>query len=133
MTRPTRWIPAGLILAGVLAYANSFSGVLILDDLPHILDNPGIRHLGPWRAVVSGPGGIWRPLLQASFALNYVAGGLNPWGYHAVNLVIHLLAGLVLYGLVRRTLELPGIRRRDAIAPAPFAGAASLLWLVHPI
>ena len=41
-------------------------------------------------------------------ALNHALGGLAPWGYHGLNLVIHLLGGLVLYGIVRRTFEGPG-------------------------
>ena len=45
-----------------------------------------------------------RPVLQLSLALNYAVGGLNPWGYHAVNLGVHIVAGLLLFGIVRRML-----------------------------
>ena len=31
----------------------------------------------------------WRPLTIITFQLNYLAGGLEPWGYHAVNAVLH--------------------------------------------
>jgi len=44
--------------------------------------------------------------LNLTFALNYAVGKLNPWGYHAVNLAIHILAALALFGIVRRTLLL---------------------------
>jgi len=39
----------------------------------------------------------YRPLTNLSFALNYAAGGLNPWGYHLINLLLHALNGLLVY------------------------------------
>ena len=42
--------------------------------------------------------------MNLSFALNYAAGGLDPWGYHVTNVFIHVMVALVLFGLVRRTL-----------------------------
>jgi len=71
--------------------------------------------------------------VSLTLAINYRLGGLNVFGYHALNLLIHILVGLVLFGIVRRTLS--GGRLRDI-----FGGAAlvlsfliALLWLVHPI
>src|SRR6185312_4252239 len=69
-----------------------------------------------------------RPFLNLSLALNQAFGGTNPWGYHALNLAIHVLAGLTLFGLVRRTLEAG--RKGSALLPA---FAAALLWTVHPL
>ncbi len=33
--------------------------------------------------------GHYIPLTWMSFGLNYVLGGMNPWGYHLVNLLLH--------------------------------------------
>lgn len=74
-----------------------------------------------------------RPLPYYTFALNYAVHGTNLWGYHAVNLVIHLAAGLVLFGLIRRTLGMPRVPPRYAAAADGLALAAALLWLVHPL
>ncbi len=54
-------------------------------------------------------------------AANYALGGLNPWGYHAFNLAIHLASGLLLLGIVRRTLSGPRWAAR-------FADRAALLF-----
>ena len=61
--------------------------------------------------VLSPP--IWqtvgaRPVANLSLAINYAFGGTEVWGYHAMNLAIHLLTGLALFGVVRRTLPQAG-------------------------
>ncbi len=124
---------AGIVLAALAAYHNSFSGPFVLDDLVTTVNNPSIRHLWPLGPVFSPPpttfsGG--RPILNLSFAINYALGGLSVQGYHAVNLVIHALAGLVLFGAVRRTLAM---RVGDSPARLVFAFGVALLWTVHPL
>jgi len=103
-------IPLFLIGAGLLAYHNSFSGAFVFDDLPAIVHNRRIRRLWPpWDVLAQAQG---RHLWELSLAVNYRLGGLNVWGYHAVNVAIHILAGLALFGIVRRTLEGERLRAR---------------------
>ena len=99
-----------IVLAALAAYQNSFSGPFIFDDMVATVDNPTIRHLWPLGPVLSPPAGAGvggRPLLNLSFAINYALGGGAVRGYHVFNLAVHVLAGLTLYGLVRRTLLRP--------------------------
>lgn len=97
------WIGATLLtLAGLAAYANSFSGVFLFDDVVRIVEEPRIRQLGPLTPLLSGE----RPVVDLTLAFNNVLGDLNPRGYHAFNLAIHILAGLTLFGIVRRTIWL---------------------------
>ncbi|HTX65109.1 MAG TPA: tetratricopeptide repeat protein [Opitutaceae bacterium] len=129
--RATILAGAGLALAAVAVYANSFSGPFIFDDLLSIPQN---LTLGSLRTALAPPGGgltvTGRPMLNLSFAVNRALGGDRVWGYHALNLLIHLGAGLALFGLVRRTLLLA---RRGAGEAAGLAFAAALLWTVHPL
>jgi tetratricopeptide (TPR) repeat protein len=74
-----------------------------------------------------------RPILNLSLAVNYAFGGNSPWGYHAINLVIHILAGLTLFGIVRRTFERPVLRERFGASSLPLALAVAILWTVHPL
>jgi len=94
-------LPSLLLVAVVAAaYSNSFPGVFLFDDIYHIVENERIRQLWPpWELLA-----IERPVVELSLAVNYGLGGLNPWGYHAFNLVVHILAALTLFGLVRRTI-----------------------------
>jgi tetratricopeptide (TPR) repeat protein len=151
----------GVIAAAALAaYGNTFHVPFLFDDQPTILQNAGIRHLWPlWGAfwpqspalTVSG-----RPIANFTFALNYALSGTNVWSYHALNLLIHILCGLTLFGVVRRTLALGrpgrmiadvgrGRRTPPLVETAAFGDAAlqsdatflalvvALLWTLHPL
>jgi hypothetical protein len=122
-----------IVLAGVTAYGNSLSGEYLFDDETAILNNASIRQLGtaltpPRDTPVAG-----RPIVNLSLALNYAADGLDPTGYHVVNIVIHLAAALVLFGIVRRTLLLPKLADRWGPASADLALACGLVWALHPL
>src|SRR5476649_2897922 len=124
--RPTRiyLAAAAIVLAGVAAYHNSLGGPFIFDDPSSIVSNPTIRSLWPPWAPLSPPHAAvtvqGRPVLNFSLALNYAISGTNVWSYHALNLAIHLGAGLALFGLVRRTLlRLSG---RNLLAPRQARG-----------
>jgi Flp pilus assembly protein TadD len=159
----SRWLPAALIVAAVVAvYANSMRGPFVFDDVPAIVQNGSIRTL--WSpGIFNPPGGQGetvggRPLLNASFAVNYAISGLNTWSYHAVNVAIHALAALVLFGLVRRTVRVSrngataqranvatqqmdaamqqasaNADAADANATTWFALAVTLVWALHPL
>jgi tetratricopeptide (TPR) repeat protein len=133
-----RFIPVLVVLAGLLAYHNCFTGPFIFDDRQSIPENPTIRHLWPIWQALSPPhnGGLTvegRPLVNFSLAINYALGGTDVRGYHALNLAIHILAGLTLLGVVRRTLLQPGLRERFGAAANGLALATAVLWTVHPL
>ena len=66
-------------------------------------------------------------------ALNYMVSGETATDYHAFNLIIHLLAGLLLYGVVRRTLELPAVSDEYGKYSKLIAFFSATLWVVHPL
>jgi protein O-mannosyl-transferase len=128
-------IAAALIVAVLLAYSNSFHIPFIYDDVGSIAENPTIRNLfSP--DILSPPPGVsasGRPMLNASLALNYAAGTLNVIGYHATNVAIHLLAALVLFGLIRRTLESPRLTAKFGARSRQIAFFSALVWALHPL
>ena len=131
-------MPLLVVAAGLLAYCNSFTGPFIFDDEPSILENPTIRHLWPiWNTLTPLPGDNLpvngRPLINLSLAVNYALGGYNVWGYHTLNLAVHILAGLGLLGVVRRTLLQPRLQQRFGVAANELALAVAVLWTVHPL
>ena len=136
--KPRKCFPLVVIAAGLLAYHNSFTGTFVHDDFGSIIENPTIRHLWPiWQPLLPLQGSGWtvaaRPLINLSLAINYALGGHNVWGFHALNLTVHVLAGLTLLGLVRRTLLQPGLRDRFGNAANELALAIAVLWTVHPL
>jgi RHS repeat-associated protein len=133
---PVLAVASVLILAALGAYWNSFNVPLLFDDTNAIGENPSICHLGRIGDVLSPPPTVLtsgRPLLNLTFALNYAGGGMSVRGYHVVNLLIHICAGLVLLGIVRRTLLLPSLRHRYGEASLPLAAFATLIWTLHPL
>ena len=68
-----------------------------------------------------------------TLVLNYAWSAGNPWSYHLVNAAAHVLAALALFGIVRRTLELPALAGRCGPRAAPLALTIALLWMVHPL
>ncbi len=147
---PPAWsmrVPAGwaiilaaamIVLATAAAFSSSFAGSLVFDDITSIVDNPTIRQLWPlWPTLCpprhSGETVAGRPLLNLSLAINYAVSGYEVWSYHVTNLAIHLLAALLLFGIVRRTFLLPAMRDRWSAAALPLAFVVALLWAIHPL
>jgi tetratricopeptide (TPR) repeat protein len=119
-----------IVAAGIVAFANSLGGVFVFDDYGRIVDNPEIEQFPPTRKTLLH----WdRPTTSFSLAMNYALGKLNPWGYHAVNVLIHVGAGLALYGLVRRLLLSRRFQSHYEHSAGALALVIALLWLVHPL
>jgi hypothetical protein len=111
-----------LLLATLLAYANSFQGAFQFDDYNVIVNNTRIHSLSAWWQHVIGI----RPLLKFSYALNWIS-GLGLSGYHAVNLAIHCANAVLAYLLLRRFPASDANRAEDA------AFVAALLFALLPI
>jgi regulator of sirC expression with transglutaminase-like and TPR domain len=131
------WAATGLLVVAVgAAYANSFHGPFVLDDIRSVVENQSIRDLGSAQVLAAPPEAITtagRPVVNLSLAVNYAHGGLAVEGYHAFNLAIHILAALALFGLVRRTLLLPTLSAQFGAAATGLALAVALLWAIHPL
>jgi protein O-mannosyl-transferase len=130
------WAACVIAVAGILTYWNSLSGPLIFDDQLSILDNAPIRewwHLWPILTPAGETPVSGRPLVNLSFAFNYALGGLDVTGYHALNIAIHILCALLLFGVVRRTLALPSLRQLFGASSVGLAFATALIWLLHPL
>jgi len=135
-----------LCLAGVIVYANTFHAPFVYDDINYITKNDPNVHMTElsWEelqtAALDGKPRN-RPLANVSFALNYYFGKENPFGYHVVNLIVHLATGLLLFFLIRMTLSLtaslkPGEKEKPLtqdIEADWMAFLAVLIWLVHPV
>jgi len=133
---PTAVATLLLCLAAIAAYANSFRGPLVFDDVPSIAENRTIETFWPpWtplfpprHADVTVAG---RPLANLTLAANYIVHGTSVGGYHLVNLAIHIAAGLTLFALLTSVIRWKWPSAPSATRFIPFC--TSLLWLVHPL
>ena len=135
--KPILLAAALLLAAACLTWSNSFSGPFILDDPPAITENATIRDLSAFRTVLSPPRDgqtvSGRPLVNLSLAVNWAVSRDRVWSYHALNLVIHVCAGLALFGVIRLTVLQPRLRVRFGANALPLALTVAALWLVHPL
>ncbi len=125
-----------------LIYSNTLHGPFVFDDDPNIVENPYIRlqSLSLQGLEDAGFEGYARnrPVANISFALNYYVHQYSTTGYHVVNVLIHIITGILLYVFIRETLgiwrkRVSGAWAMDEAHISLIAFSAALLWLVHPI
>src|SRR3989338_549737 len=84
-----------ILLISIAIYSNTLSSPFVFDDTDSIEYNYKIRDLSNFYNL-SGT----RYIGFLSFALNYHFGGLNVFCYHIVNIIIHIINGLLVYYLI---------------------------------
>jgi len=121
-----------ICVLGIAAYSNTFNSPFHFDDRLNIVSNSSFRSL-------DNLGAIWnfRPtrfITFLTFALNYKIGGLNVFGYHVVNLIIHLISALFVFWFVKLIFQTPEINKTKIYSHSyPIAVFASLIFLLHPL
>lgn len=131
-------VMVSLALCGFAAYINTFRAPFFVDDYYNIVNNSHVHMEAlTWnqvRGAFLNPNyDIFRPIAYISFALNYWAGGLDVFGYHLVNVIIHILAGIGVYFFVRKTFKLSCSGEGSEIVSYMVAALTALLWLVSPV
>jgi tetratricopeptide (TPR) repeat protein len=130
--------PFVLALAAVAVYANVLPGQFIFDDTIALE-----RFENDWHApdrnalLVEQVVHAARAVVEVTWILNYAIEGPSPVGFHLVNILIHAAAGIVLYLLLARLLQLPLIQDRFRgkllFQPGVLAFLVALIWVVHPL
>lgn len=128
----------GLVVIGLAIYGRSLHYPFHFDDEPNIIENESLRQLGNF-LTFSGT----RYVGYLSFALNYWQGGLEIFGFHVVNILVHLVNAGLVFGLLLLITKTPAVVEAGLFAPAGasspsgdrlrLAAAGALLFLVHPI
>lgn len=117
-----------LLFAVIISYGASVFGGFVWDDNALIVENDLIKDPGNIVQLLTtelhtGTGtNYYRPLESISLALDYRLFGLNPAGYHATNILIHFLVGLLVLLIL---LELTGDLFLSLIA--------SVFFIIHPV
>src|SRR5580765_6531581 len=128
--RSRRYQALLLLIVCIVSYANGIGGDFTYDDKAIVRDNPRIRSPGripeifetPYFGGARGTGSNYRPVLLLSYAAQWWIHGKQAESFHAVNVLMHAGATLLLLSFLRR------------IGIAPLAAFfAALLFAVHPI
>ncbi|HVI92764.1 MAG TPA: tetratricopeptide repeat protein [Anaeromyxobacter sp.] len=130
LRRPATLAALTVAVAAAAPFLGTVRHGFALDDGSEIVRNDDVRALrnvaalfarGAW-AGAGEDNPIYRPLNSATYAVNYAIGGLDPAGYHAVNVALHVLVSLLLLAVGRRL----GLGW-------PAATLAAALFAVHPL
>jgi Flp pilus assembly protein TadD len=119
-----------IIAATGLVYGGSLHGSFQFDDRAIIVGNRSLHDL---RAMWPPSGTRW--FGELTFALNYWFGGLDPFGYHLTNVIIHECSALLVAALAGLTLRTPAL---TGLSVGPLTRrflplTAGVLFAIHPI
>lgn len=126
LTLSGRALPICLVVgASLLAYASSPFNGFVADDHAILLENPLVNGSEPLGDILTTAylDVMYRPLTILTFAVQARVLGMNAWAYHLVNILLHALAGALVWALVRR---MTSVRPVAALA-------AGLLFAVHTL
>jgi Tfp pilus assembly protein PilF len=121
--------------AGLIVYATFLSAPFVYDDASILEDRDIRRWAAPWDVIGASPdsAAAGRPVVHYSLALNYTLNRLDVSGYRVLNLVVHLACTLVLFGVVRRSLDRAGGPGDLGSASEGLAAAVAMIWMLHPL
>ena len=135
-----RLLPIVIGILSVVAFLPALGGeFLTWDDDVNFLTNESYRGIG-WSqirwAFSNVRMGHYIPLTWLSLSGNYVAGGMNPWGYHLASLLIHAANAILFYLVARRLFAAARDGGRQAARDGLLvvgAAAAALVFALHPL
>ena len=104
-------------------------GFVSLDDDVYVYQNAHVQSGLNWNSIkqafsseIIGKSGFWHPLTWLSLMLDYQIFGLNPFGFHMVNLLFHVMNTILLFLIFRRMTK--------TIWPSAFVAC---LFAIHPL
>lgn len=134
-----------ILIATVVAFAPALEAPFVFDDVDAISRNPTIENVFPLSTSLAPPPRVavsGRPAVNLSLAVNramsdaFGVDAASPSAtfiYHATNIALHLLCGLLLFGVIRRTALLLSLGQWANENAEPIAFVATAVWLLHPI
>ena len=132
-------VPALVALATLIVFSGALrNGFLNWDDETNILTNPCYRGLG-WANLrwmfTTMLLGHYQPLAWLTFALDYLVWGMNPFGYHLTNILLHAANAALFYKVALCFASRPtvGPSADRSLSPGILAALAAILFSVHPL
>ena len=120
-----------ICVCGIIIYFATVHSPFIYDDAHAIEDNPYIKNLSKFQQMVGVQNIFNRSILLFTFSVNHAIGQLDVFGYHLINLMLHLCVGIMLYFLTMEllTIENPALTQTFQRLPL----AVSLIHIFNPI
>lgn len=123
---------AALILLTIIAYLPALDAGYIWDDDAYVTGNRTLVEPGGLGRIWLEPGATpqYYPVVFTSFWIEQRLSGADPFGYHLVNVLLHLLNALLLWRLLVR-LRIPGAFLAAALFAVHPVGVESVAWIAE--
>jgi hypothetical protein len=115
-----------LFLLGLSVYWDALHSGFLSDDYDVLETVSGKHSLYAW--VGCGAVGFLRPVVTASFYLDWLIWGMNPLGFHFFNVLIHVLNAILVMQILKYLMMLSCVEKANRLAPA----TAALIFLILP-
>jgi protein O-mannosyl-transferase len=120
-----------LCCMGLLAFYGTLHSPFHYDDAHAIVENPHIKDLSKFQEKVGIQNIFNRSVLLLSFAVNQHLGEMEVFGYHLVNILIHILSAILWFFLVKEFLYIEPFKNRSTLKNLPLV--CSIIHLVNPL
>jgi Tfp pilus assembly protein PilF len=122
------------ILIALVGFSSAIRGEFLYDDYEDIEMNPNIKTLWPLTTPLLDYHKLpVRPIPYLTFAINFALHGLDTFGYHLTNILIHAFTGWIIFRILESTFSrvtFPEAYRKYSFLLSLVIG---LLWLTHPL
>ena len=117
----------------IIIFGNTLKNGFVYDDSAYVVNNYHIRNFSYFPSyftslqtyqstAAEGQFKVYRPLVTATFAIDYAIWGLNPMGYHLTNILLHWLVSVVVYIFFAMLFANPLVAMISAV-----------FFLIHPV
>lgn len=127
-----------IIMISAVSYANTLMNGFVYDDATTIVGNLFIKDLSNLPDLSDKElyfrrfGEMsYRPVATLTYFLDYAVYGLEAWGFHLSNLLLHTINGILLYIFLWLLFSKSGREESEGGSRAPLL--ASLLFINHPV
>ncbi len=143
MERLTSWLTFKkavfiILFLGFIVYASNLFNGFVWDDEEQIVNNTIIQNLYNWPQIFSGAtfstggaglsGWFFRPFLTLFYMLNFAVWKSNPFGFHLVQVIFHILNSLLLFLILQKLF-----RKGNKVTSLWIATITSAIFAVHPV
>ena len=132
---PPALVVCAIVFVGALVWGRTVSFDFTMDDPGVVVENEQVERFDIAGIVTStlrdgskveveynDKDFLYRPVPKLTFALNQLVSGDRPWSYHLGNVLLHILAAVLVWPLMRRLR-----------APLPLVAGAVTFFLLHPV
>jgi tetratricopeptide (TPR) repeat protein len=117
------WLPGVLVITGICLFPMLNNGFTNWDDDVYVINNLIIK-APDWKAIFTGPSAYnYHPLTMLTLAFNYAISGMDPFSYHLVNWLLHILNTALVFLFIYK------ISGRKLFV----AAFTSLIFGIHPM